>query len=96
MDRAKGFPVDKIFNDEKYKGKPLIICGHSMGGAVATIVSIIMMNEFEKRTKATNDTKNHLIKCITFGAPYVGDLELKEYCDMRGFSKVIELLDRFD
>ena len=37
LDRAKGFPVDKIFNDENYKGKPLIICGHSMGGAVATI-----------------------------------------------------------
>ena len=48
-----------------------------------------MMNEFEKRTKATKDNKNHLIKCITFGAPYFGDLELKDYCDKRGFSKNI-------
>ena len=34
--RAKGFPADKILNDEGYRGRDIVVCGHSLGGAVAT------------------------------------------------------------
>lgn len=47
---------------EKYDN--IIFCGHSLGGALATIASLYFYFYFEK-------SKN--IKCVTFGSPRVGD-----------------------
>ena len=50
LNRAIKFPLQRILNDERYKDTDLIFCGHSMGGAVATIVAIMAILE-ERKTK---------------------------------------------
>jgi len=70
---------DFIINDvEKYNN--IIFCGHSLGGALATIASLYYYCYFK--------TKN--IKCITFGSPRVGD---KLFANL--FNKHIEESIRF-
>ena len=50
----------------------VVVCGHSLGGAIASIVAIklfISLKRFsQKRT----------VKCITFGAPLIGDRDLQK------------------
>lgn len=50
----------------------IVFTGHSKGGAIAQIASILLQNEH---------TIGKRKKCITFGAPYVGD---------KGFQELIE------
>ena len=67
------FPLDKIINGNEFKGMDIVVCGHSLGGAIATAVAIelfiVLKHSFQKRT----------VKCITFGAPLTGDRDLQEF-----------------
>ncbi|KAM3761552.1 hypothetical protein ACB098_01G276600 [Castanea mollissima] len=51
--------------------KPLIITGNSLGGSVATLFTISLLEKFNFST-----TKHPL--CITFGSPLIGDENLHE------------------
>ena len=55
----------------------VIFCGHSLGGAVASIASIRLKVE-----KARYKLKGS-VKCITFGAPLFGDEEVMKSIDCR-------------
>ena len=55
----------------------VIFCGHSLGGAVASIASIRLEVE-----KARYKLKGS-VKCITFGAPLFGDEQLRKSTDCR-------------
>ena len=50
----------------------VVVCGHSLGGAIASIVAIKLFISlkrfFQKRS----------VKCITFGAPLIGDRDLRK------------------
>ncbi len=58
--------------DPNYKEHDIVICGHSLGGAVATIVTIqaLVLEPFTESERK--------IKCITFGAPSVGDEKIRK------------------
>jgi hypothetical protein len=70
-------------SDPDYKNRDIIFCGHSLGGAVATIVTMFALAE-EKRLQETFledeefEKSERKIKCITFGAPAVGDEKLQK------------------
>ena len=49
LSRANRFPLLKILNEKDYGQKNIIFCGHSMGGAIATIVTILAWVEEKKR-----------------------------------------------
>ena len=55
----------------------IIICGHSLGGAIASIVSIRLLAE-KVRYKLPG-----YVKCITFGAPLFGDAMLQKNFDSK-------------
>ena len=76
LSRANLFPLKKILDEKDYKDKDIVFCGHSMGGAVATIVAIFAMLEEKKREGF--EKKRRAIKCFTFGAPMVGDADLQK------------------
>ena len=52
--------------EKNYEHPDIIFCGHSLGGALATIGAICMKIQFLNR-------KNLRISCETFGSPRVGD-----------------------
>jgi predicted lipase len=51
--------------------KNILICGHSLGGGVATLLGVDM---------AISDPDT-VIKVVTFGAPRVGDREFRDLCE---------------
>lgn len=55
--------IQKAIDEPKYVGKPLLIAGHSLGGALATIAA--------KRLTCKGD----IAACYTFGSPSVGTAE---------------------
>jgi len=60
---------DKIHNYLKKKEfDELYVCGHSLGGALATICCFDLV--------INNIIKNKKISCITFGSPRIGDTNL--------------------
>ena len=40
LQRALKFPMETILNDESFKNSDVVVCGHSLGGAIASIVTI--------------------------------------------------------
>eukprot|EP00253_Pinus_taeda_P018531 PITA_18531 len=60
----------QIYTDSKQRQlKPIIFVGHSLGGAVATLATLWVL---EKRLRQSSPL------CITFGSPLVGDVGLVE------------------
>jgi len=60
----------QVYTDSKQrKLKPIIFVGHSLGGAVATLATLWLL---EKRLRQSSPF------CITFGGPLVGDVGLVE------------------
>jgi len=60
----------QIYTDSKQrKLKPIIFVGHSLGGAVATLATLWVL---EKRLRQSSPF------CITFGSPLLGDVGLAE------------------
>ncbi|MEY4616807.1 MAG: hypothetical protein RJB66_1767 [Pseudomonadota bacterium] len=57
---------------------PVIITGHSMGGAIATIVSAALM---ERNTKVPFHKRLNLKALYTFGSPRVGNEYFSQYFD---------------
>lgn len=54
--------IQAAINAEKHKGKALIICGHSLGGALATIAA-----------KELTHYAGGISSCYTYGSPRVGN-----------------------
>ena len=79
LEKAKAFLLREILNQEDYNGRNIIFCGHSMGGAVASIVSIFaLMSEKRKPKIPGEDGPSRMIRCITFGSPLIGCPKLRK------------------
>ena len=66
------FPFDKILGKDKFEGMDIVVCGHSLGGAIASIVAIKLFIGLKRLLHERS------VKCITFGAPLIGDRKLQE------------------
>lgn len=88
LTRAMDFPIQKILNDSYILSKNIIFCGHSLGGAVATLAAIMTMIELKAQPN-TNDNGCRWVKCITFGAPMVGDGVFKQFCQTNDLDRHI-------
>merc|ERR1711892_180659 len=84
LTRAELFPLQKILADEKLLKKSLIVCGHSLGGAIKAIVTTEILIEKEKRPK---DQFIENVINITFGAPLFGDETARKFLEERKFSE---------
>lgn len=60
--------IDEVIKQENHGGD-IIFTGHSLGGAVAQIAAMLHDKEG--------------VGCVTFGSPYVGDIEYKKECDLK-------------
>lgn len=69
--------IDEVIKDMGHGGGDIIFTGHSLGGAVAQIAAMLQ-----------NQDNTRTTRCVTFGAPYVGDIEYKKECDLNIDSNV--------
>jgi hypothetical protein len=61
--RVKLIPLKHIWEYSKVAKKPLILCGHSQGGAIAQLCAVQLLN--------SAGADPGMINCITFGSPLV-------------------------
>ena len=45
LQRALKFPMETILSDDNFKNSKVVLCGHSLGGAIASIVAIRIQQE---------------------------------------------------
>lgn len=64
----------KHISDYKlFDGRKIVITGHSLGGALATLFAVKLRYKYE------DYCKNNLLEIVTFGAPSVGLKKFKKY-----------------
>jgi hypothetical protein len=69
--------VNQLFKRYPHASRiPIFMTGHSMGGALATLV---MTSLLERNQKTSADTQLNLKAIYTFGAPRIGNLNFAQY-----------------
>ena len=75
-------------------GRHVVITGHSLGGAVAQLV---MLRVLEEQAVYSNNLPGGQVTCISFGAPLVMDKKATQYVVERGWdSKFFSLVNEDD
>ena len=87
MKRAESVPIDTLVARLNRGNCTVVLCGHSLGGAVATLVCHRLLAH--PTADVASWSKNKRLRCITFGAPLVGDGKLG--CHVAG----VDFLDVF-
>lgn len=85
MSRAKGIPALELYKLAQKKKRKLVLCGHSLGGAVAVLSTLAIL-----RVIAAASSKEHErvpVKCITFSQPPVGNAALRDYVNEKGWQQ---------
>lgn len=82
MARAKGIPALELYRLAQKKKCKLVLCGHSLGGAVAALATLAILRVIAASSK---ENENVSIKCITFSQPPVGNAALKDYVNRKGW-----------
>lgn len=83
MARAKGIPALELYNLAKKRNRKLVLCGHSLGGAVAALATLAILRAIAS-SPSKEDNRLH-VKCITFSQPPVGNAALRDYVHTRGW-----------
>ncbi|MCI05559.1 hypothetical protein A2U01_0026612, partial [Trifolium medium] len=77
MARAKGIPALELYRLAQKKKRKLVLCGHSLGGAVAALATLAILRVIAA-SSSSKENGNVSVKCITFSQPPVGNAALKE------------------
>ncbi|XP_071721513.1 uncharacterized protein [Rutidosis leptorrhynchoides] len=86
MSRAKGIPALELYKLAQKKKRKLVLCGHSLGGAVAVLSTLAILRVIA----AASSSKEHErvpVKCITFSQPPVGNAALRDYVSEQGWQQ---------
>ncbi|KNA16945.1 hypothetical protein SOVF_084220 [Spinacia oleracea] len=84
MARAKGIPALELYRLAQKKKRKLVLCGHSLGGAVAALATLAILRVIAV-SSPFKDNEKFQVKCITFSQPPVGNAALRDYVDRKGW-----------
>lgn len=80
LTRANAIDVMQLYALAKARGKRLVLCGHSLGGAVAKLCTLKLLRELPQWPAPD-------IKCVSFATPAVGNRSLAELVDVSGWDR---------
>lgn len=95
--RAKGLctPVGFLFRKAVTCGKRLVLCGHSLGGAVASLALLNLLLDIDdggfddafsgKHLSAAALVRDGAISCVGYAAPPSGDDAMRQYVMEKGW-----------
>ncbi|KAA8550557.1 hypothetical protein F0562_002241 [Nyssa sinensis] len=84
MARAKGIPALELYRLAQKKKRKLVLCGHSLGGAVAVLATLAILRVIAVSSPSKEYEKVQ-VKCITFSQPPVGNAALRDYVNRKGW-----------
>ncbi|XWS76015.1 hypothetical protein CRYUN_Cryun01aG0141400 [Craigia yunnanensis] len=82
--RAKGIPALELYRLAQKKKRKLVLCGHSLGGAVAALATLAILRVIAV-SSSSKESKKVQVKCITFSQPPVGNAALRDYVNRKGW-----------
>lgn len=82
--RAKGIPALELYRLAQKKKRKLVLCGHSLGGAVAALATLAILRVVAASSSLKENDKVQ-VKCITFSQPPVGNAALRDYVNRKGW-----------
>ncbi|XP_072952480.1 uncharacterized protein [Typha angustifolia] len=82
--RAKGIPALELYKLAQKKNRKLVLCGHSLGGAVAALSTLAILRLLASST-LSKEKGEVQVKCITFSQPPVGNAALRDYVHQKGW-----------
>jgi len=82
--RAKGIPALELYRLAQKKNRRLVLCGHSLGGAVAVLATLTILRVLAS-SLSSKDGDKFQVKCITFSQPPVGNAALRDYVHRKGW-----------
>ncbi|CAN8269968.1 unnamed protein product [Cochlearia groenlandica] len=82
--RAKGIPALELYRLAQKKKRKLVLCGHSLGGAVAALATLAILR-IVAASSSKKENDNIHVKCITFSQPPVGNAALRDYVHEKGW-----------
>lgn len=87
--RANGIPAVELYRLAKKKDRRLVLCGHSLGGAVAVLATLAILKVLGQLSLSSSSSskkrKQVEVKCITFSQPPVGNAALRDYVHEKGW-----------
>jgi hypothetical protein len=84
--RAKGIPATELYRLAQKKDCKLVLCGHSLGGAVAVLATIAILRA-SAASSVSRPGNRVRVKCITFSQPPVGNAALRDYVHRKGWQQ---------
>ncbi|CAN6554316.1 unnamed protein product [Malus baccata var. baccata] len=85
MARAKGIPALELYRLAQKKNRNLVLCGHSLGGAVTVLATLAILRVVAASCSSLKENGNVKVKCITFSQPPVGNAALRDYVSREGW-----------
>ncbi|EFJ25030.1 hypothetical protein SELMODRAFT_442287 [Selaginella moellendorffii] len=88
LDRAKTIPLD-YFRRLLIRGENLVLAGHSLGGAVASLLGLRLL-------EATGRWCHQQLQCYTFGCPFFADYSLARHINVNYKRHFVHIVSRDD
>ena len=87
--RATRASVAAAWRAARALGKRLVLCGHSLGGAVAALAALTLLLELDHldRDDHRAPRPGETLLCAAFAAPPVGDESTRRYVERRGWTR---------
>ncbi|GFR43454.1 hypothetical protein Agub_g4537 [Astrephomene gubernaculifera] len=79
LERARSIQVEQLYELAVSRGLRLVLCGHSLGGAVAKLCTLRLLRELP-------DWPRPRVRCISFATPAVGNAALAEMVENAGWA----------
>ena len=79
-------PLDALLDDVRHGGYTLVLCGHSLGGAIAQYLTLQLLHRAAALFASTDPLAEPRLTCVTFGAPLLGNYELADHVQSCGWS----------
>eukprot|EP00887_Chlorella_sp_A99_P005865 scaffold1.g5865.t1 len=82
VQRARIIPIESLYAEACRRGKRLVLCGHSLGGAVAQLCTLRLL-------QALPPDRHASVACFSFATPALGNTALAELVQGAGWGRRI-------
>ena len=100
LTRARAIPIVHLYDEARRRRRRLVLCGHSLGGAVAAVSAVRLLLALralpgERPGCTAADDALAMVRVISFAQPPVGDAALRQLVRSAGWEGLFRTVVRF-